>query len=319
MTQKAPDEQSFHALATDAALWPFVLSIKAVQKRDGRIEAFQPEKMEQSLGRAFRQTGTADDFAMRAVAEAVLEQLATRFDGLVTPSTSHIRATIVATLTDRGFADVASAYMAHLPPVLPPPPMTPPPLSPPLSPSFSVAPPTTGGESHVPRRRRLNDERKAMTHKFQVGAHEGYLTVGLYDDGQPGEIFIRMSKEGNVMSGVLDAFATAISISLQYGVPLKVLVGKFALMRFEPSGATQNPNIPSARSIVDYVFRWLALKFLAPEDRQAIGATAGSGATSAADSARQPTLLGEKEGTCSICGALTSADAMGVCTHCGNV
>jgi ribonucleoside-diphosphate reductase alpha chain len=131
--------------------------------------------------------------------------------------------------------------------------------------------PSTAGEVYTPRRRRLPDERKAMTHKFQIGAHQGYITVGLYDDGAPGEIFITMSKEGSSLSGLMDSFATAVSIGLQYGVPLKVLVNKFAHMRFEPSGFTQNPNIRVAKSIVDYIFRWLAHKFLSVEDRQAIG------------------------------------------------
>lgn len=121
------------------------------------------------------------------------------------------------------------------------------------------------------RRRRLPDERRSVTHKFEIGPHQGYITVGLYDDGMPGEIFLTMSKEGSVLSGLVDAFATSISIGLQYGVPLKVFVAKFAHMRFEPSGDTQNPNIPVATSIVDYVFRWLAIKFLTPEDRQALG------------------------------------------------
>lgn len=126
-------------------------------------------------------------------------------------------------------------------------------------------------DGHVARRRRLPDERKAMTHKFDIGGQEGYINVGLYDDGMPGEIFLTMSKEGSVISGLADAFATSISIGLQYGVPLKTFVNKFAHMRFEPSGETKNPNIPEATSIVDYLFRWLAQKFLTPEDRQALG------------------------------------------------
>jgi ribonucleoside-diphosphate reductase alpha chain len=127
------------------------------------------------------------------------------------------------------------------------------------------------GEAFVPRRRRLADERKAITHKFQIGPCEGYLTVGLYEDGQPGEIFITLTKEGSGIAGLVDSFATAISISLQYGVPLKILCNKFVHARYEPLGPTQNPNIPQAKSIVDYIFRWLALKFLSPEDRQSIG------------------------------------------------
>ena len=131
--------------------------------------------------------------------------------------------------------------------------------------------PMTSGDAFVPRRRRLADERKAITHKFQIGPCEGYLTVGLYEDGQPGEIFMTLTKEGSSIAGLVDSFATATSIGLQYGVPLKVLCNKYIHSRYEPSGATQNPNIPNAKSIVDYVFRWLALKFLSPEDRQSIG------------------------------------------------
>ena len=121
------------------------------------------------------------------------------------------------------------------------------------------------------RRRRLSDERKSITHKFNVGSHEGYITVGLYDDGTPGEIFLSMSKEGSVISGLMDSFATSISIGLQYGVPLDVLVNKFVHMRFEPSGYTSNPQIRIAKSLTDYVFRWLALKFLSREAQLAVG------------------------------------------------
>lgn len=115
-------------------------------------------------------------------------------------------------------------------------------------------------------RRRLPDERKAITHKFSIAGHEGYLTVGLYEDGTPGEIFITMSKEGSTISGLMDAFATSISLALQYGVPLKVLVDKFSHMRFEPSGFTNNKDIPIAKSICDYIFRWLGKKFIPKED-----------------------------------------------------
>ncbi|MDZ7374444.1 MAG: vitamin B12-dependent ribonucleotide reductase [candidate division KSB1 bacterium] len=121
-------------------------------------------------------------------------------------------------------------------------------------------------ESFRPIRRRLPPERKAITHKFSVAGHEGYITVGMYEDGTPGEIFIVMAKEGSTISGLMDCFATAISLALQYGVPLRVLVDKFAHTRFEPSGFTSNPQIPFAKSIMDYIFRWLALKFLKPEE-----------------------------------------------------
>lgn len=120
------------------------------------------------------------------------------------------------------------------------------------------------GEQFI-RRRRLPDERPSITHKFSISGHEGYITVGCYEDGQPGEIFITMAKEGSVVSGLMDAFATAISMCFQYGVPLEVLVDKFAHTRFEPSGFTNNPRIRIAKSVTDYIFRWLADKFLGPD------------------------------------------------------
>ena len=122
-----------------------------------------------------------------------------------------------------------------------------------------------------PLRRRLPDERKSITHKFDIAGHEGYIIAGMYEDGQPGEIFITMSKEGSTISGLMDSFATAISIALQYGVPLRGLVDKFSHMRFEPSGFTKNPDIPMAKSIMDYIFRWLASKFLDGDAQQEIG------------------------------------------------
>jgi ribonucleoside-diphosphate reductase alpha chain len=120
-------------------------------------------------------------------------------------------------------------------------------------------------------RRKLPDERRAITHKFSINEHEGYLTVGLYEDGQPGEIFLVMAKEGSTISGLMDSLATSISIALQYGVPLQTLVDKFTHTRFEPSGFTKNPEIPIAKSITDYIFRWLASKFLSREDKERAG------------------------------------------------
>ena len=111
-------------------------------------------------------------------------------------------------------------------------------------------------------RHRLPDERLSITHKFKVGGHEGYLTVGLYKNGMPGELFITMAKEGSTVSGLMDSFACAISIALQHGVPLKLLCEKFAHTRFEPSGWSNNPDIGYAKSIMDYIFRWLQLRFL---------------------------------------------------------
>ena len=122
-----------------------------------------------------------------------------------------------------------------------------------------------------PIRRKLPDERRAITHKFDIVGHEGYITVGLYEEGQPGEIFLVMAKEGSTISGFVDAFAQAISYALQYGVPLQVLVDKFSHVRFEPSGMTKNPEVRFAKSIVDYVFRWMATKFLSPEAQYEAG------------------------------------------------
>jgi ribonucleoside-diphosphate reductase alpha chain len=154
-------------------------------------------------------------------------------------------------------------------------------------------PMSTAGDAYVPRRRRLADERKAITHKFQIAQTEGYVTVGLYEDGQPGEVFISLSKEGSSLAGLMDSFATAISIGLQYGVPLKVLVNKFVHARYEPSGPTQNPNIPQAKSIVDYIFRWLALKFLTPEDRQSVGLYNEAGQSAAMPPAGAPSYVNQ--------------------------
>jgi ribonucleoside-diphosphate reductase alpha chain len=126
-------------------------------------------------------------------------------------------------------------------------------------------------EAALPHRRRLPAERSAVTHKFDISGHEGYITVGLYPDGQPGEIFLKMAKEGSTVSGLMDSFATTVSVALQYGVPLKDLVNKFAHVRFEPSGFTGNQEIPIAKSIVDYIFRWLGSRFLSPEDKVNLG------------------------------------------------
>jgi ribonucleoside-diphosphate reductase alpha chain len=117
-------------------------------------------------------------------------------------------------------------------------------------------------------RYKLPDERASFTHKFSIGGHEGYLTVGLYPDGTPGEIFVRMAKEGSVIAGLMDSFATAISLALQHGVPLPLLIEKFKGTRFEPSGFTGNQEIPIATSIMDYLFRWLAIRF--PSDGQSM-------------------------------------------------
>ena len=140
----------------------------------------------------------------------------------------------------------------------------------PLSTSASDRKPNVVVESR-PVRRHLPVERHSITHKFSVAGHEGYLTIGMYEDGTPGEIFIVMAKEGSTLSGVMDSFATTCSMALQYGVPLKVLVDKFTHTRFEPSGFTSNPQVPYAKSIMDYIFRYLASKFLPAEEAKALG------------------------------------------------
>ena len=132
---------------------------------------------------------------------------------------------------------------------------------------------TSAAKKHVveerivyrPQRRKLPDERQSITHKFSIAGHEGYVTVGMFEDGTPGELFITMAKEGSTISGLMDSFATAVSFGLQYGVPLQFYIDKFSHVRFEPSGFTGNPRITYAKSIMDYIFRWLALKFVGPD------------------------------------------------------
>ena len=173
-----------------------------------------------------------------------------------------------------------------------------------------------------PLRRRLPDERQSITHKFSIAGHEGYITVGMFEDGMPGEVFITMSKEGSTISGMMDSFATSISIALQYGVPLKVLVDKFSHARFEPSGFTNNPEIPIAKSISDYIFRWLGLKFLQKDDAP----TTGSITPTTANVASQPKIR-QQDNSQRITSALernekvvfqTQADAP-PCHECGSI
>src|SRR5260370_2746643 len=116
------------------------------------------------------------------------------------------------------------------------------------------------------QREKMPVERTSVTHKFSVGGHEGYITVGKYDDGRVGEVFIKMSKEGSTLSGIMDGFALTMSLGLQYGVPLKVFVDKLLNTRFEPSGFTANPNIRFVSSVLDYIARWLGGQFISPAD-----------------------------------------------------
>lgn len=144
----------------------------------------------------------------------------------------------------------------------------------------------------APRRERLPDTRRSVTHKFNVGGHEGYITVGLYDDGRPGELFITMAKEGSTIGGLMDSFGTAVSMSLQYGVPLEVYTKKFSHTRFEPWGYTKNPDIPVAKSLVDYIFRWMGTEFL-PGYREANRAGGAGGSSSGGEAAADDDGEGE--------------------------
>jgi ribonucleoside-diphosphate reductase alpha chain len=197
--------------------------------------------------------------------------------------------------------------------------------------------------AQAPVRRKLPDERQAITHKFDIAGHEGYITVGLFEDGMPGEIFLVMAKEGSTISGFADAFAQAISYALQYGVPLQALVDKFSHVRFEPSGMTRNPDVRFAKSIVDYIFRWMASKFLSPEaqfragvnnrdeasDSPAEGYVATAKAVAAEPAVAVPTPAPtpaksafaamqnqEDAPPCSTCGSIMVRS--GACYKCGN-
>ena len=207
----------------------------------------------------------------------------------------------------------------------------------------AAAPPEPEDMNAPPRavRHKLQEERASITHKFNIGGHEGYITVGLYPNGEPGELFITMAKEGSTVSGLMDSFALAVSISLQHGVPLKLFCEKFAHTRFEPSGWTSNPDIGFAKSIMDYIFRWLQLRFtgqqqllfenLRPklsgvtpqpteESASAIrrpegGSHAGTGSVHAADALAALIDLGDAP-TCSFCGSIMTRN--GSCYRCGS-
>ncbi len=188
-------------------------------------------------------------------------------------------------------------------------------------------------------RHKLQEERASITHKFNIGGHEGYITVGLYPNGEPGELFITMAKEGSTVSGLMDSFALAVSISLQHGVPLKLFCEKFAHTRFEPSGWTSNPDIGFAKSIMDYIFRWLQLRFtgqqqllfenLRPKSSAQLTEEAasairrpetgtrepGAGSIHAADALSSLIDLGDAP-TCSFCGSIMTRN--GSCYRCGS-
>jgi len=179
------------------------------------------------------------------------------------------------------------------------------------------------------QRRKLPDERKSITHKFSVGGHEGYIIVGMYAEAAPGEIFIKMAKEGSTLSGFMDGMALSISIGLQYGVPLKALVDKLTNTRFEPSGFTENPSIRYASSVLDYIARWLGGKFLSPEYLKPRAALAETELIQPAPSAKtadrkETESIGPRNGStttgdapsCSTCGMLMVPN--GSCYKCVN-
>ena len=173
--------------------------------------------------------------------------------------------------------------------------------------------------SSTPFRRKLPDERRAITHKFSVAGHEGYVTVGLYEDGKPGEIFLTMSKEGSTISGLMDAFATAISLTLQYGVPLEALIDKFTHMRFEPSGFTKNPEIPIAKSLVDYIFKWLGSKFLTAEEKQAIGVIARDTTSNAPIPVTEQVVAAKADGGANQKVTFETSTDAPACHECGSI
>jgi len=175
----------------------------------------------------------------------------------------------------------------------------------------ATAPHTT--KDRQPMRRRLPDERRAVVHHFSVGGHEGYVMVGLYEEGQPGEIFIRMAKAGSTIAGLMDSFGIAISMALQYGVPLKVLCDKFSHTRFEPSGWSTVQEIGYAKSLMDYLFRWLALRFLPAMSPSDTGA--GTSNTGPAPAFLQGASDGDAP-ACKECGAIMTRN--GACYRCGN-
>jgi len=196
-------------------------------------------------------------------------------------------------------------------------------------------------------RHRLQEERASITHKFKIGDHEGYITVGLYPNGEPGELFITMAKEGSTVSGLMDSFALTASIALQHGVPLRLFCEKFAHTRFEPSGWSGNPDIGYAKSIMDYIFRWLQLRFLTGQQQllfenfrprtSAPGPQPeGTGSQDASSSTRRPEAERREPGagpihaadalagmvdlgdapTCSFCGSIMTRN--GSCYRCGS-
>lgn len=248
--------------AATQALWAHVTSIKSVRRSDGKEEPFDVSVLQVSVERAFDAAGRKseeDHPRIQGVLQNALQRLSQTFNGHTVPETREVKEAVGGALIEGDLFDVAKHYLST----------DMQPRSSEVSSSnapvnFHVGNLVASGATTravAARRRRLPDERQAITHKFEIGAYSGFITVGLYEDGAPGEIFVTMSKEGSTLAGLLDALATSVSIGLQYGVPLKTLVDKFSHVRFEPSGFTANPNIRMAKSVVDYIFRWLGHRF----------------------------------------------------------
>lgn len=167
-------------------------------------------------------------------------------------------------------------------------------------------------------RRRLPDERRFITHRFNVAGHKGYITVGVYPNGEPGEVFIVTAKEGSTVSGLVSSFARVVSVALQYGVPLEVLCEKFVHTRFEPNGFTGSPEIPLATSIMDYIFQWLKLRFLGKPSLPALtpDALPRSFAATTASPVMYEAVGSSDVPLCRHCGSLTKRN--GSCFSCVN-
>jgi ribonucleoside-diphosphate reductase alpha chain len=165
-------------------------------------------------------------------------------------------------------------------------------------------------------RRKLPPERRSLTHKFSIAGHECYIHIGMYEDSSPGEIFIHMAKEGSTISGLMDAFGISISLALQHGVPLRLLIDKFVHTRFEPSGWTGNPEIPQAMSIMDYIFRWLQLRF-SPAERPGPALHGGADEKGQVPPAR-PRRQETDAPTCNECGTImVRSGSCCLCLNCG--
>ena len=269
---------------SEAYLDSWRLGLKAVAVyRDGSKGA-QPLNV--SDGKGAKEIKNAKDSPIDALSQAADRVLASLVQGKPSAEadikTLETKVSEKLEVTSRSILAAANAFGATLKSI--------------AQPSANEAPPSQEQDVNAPPRavrHRLPAERASLTHKFSLSGHEGYITVGLYPSGEPGEIFIKMAKEGSTVSGLMDSFATAISLSLQHGVPLKVLCEKFAHTRFEPSGWTGNDQIGYAKSIMDYIFRWLQLRFLSGQQMSLFAGFGAPPAVAESASLASPNELGE--------------------------